>query len=275
MRRNRTPTSYGGWFATLRTGRPARGTQLGPPPPTSTASMPWAAGAASPASCASWSGSLISGGHALPEGWTVAQVRRLARARSSSRANSATANTSSRTPTKIPTLRTPFASIDNARKSPLPPISLANSGRWAGPRRRRGSADLQGTRHQAGGPGHAAPAGRPRRPGRGGRRLASPSCSRGRRAEQPRGMNTTSARQPLHQPDQPQQPKYRPDGHHQRHPPLQLGPPGRRTPNAQHSPDLHRGHQDLGDAHRHQQPAHRDGNYVTATLGEALGLCLC
>jgi hypothetical protein len=81
----------------------------------------------------------------------------------------------------------------------------------------------------------------------------------GRRAEQPRGMATTSARQPLHQPDQPQQPKCRPDGHHQPHPPAQLGPPRRRTPNAQHPPDLHRGHQHLGDAHRHQQPTHRGG----------------
>jgi hypothetical protein len=87
---------------------------------------------------------------------------------------------------------------------------------------------------------------------------------------EPRGMTTTSARQPLHQPDQPQQPKGRPDGHHQPHPPLQLWPPGRRTPGAQHAPDLHRGHQHLGDAHRHQQPIHRGGEYATATLGETV-----
>jgi hypothetical protein len=83
-------------------------------------------------------------------------------------------------------------------------------------------------------------------------------------------MTTTPALQALHQPDQPQQPKCRPDGHHQHHPPLQLWPPRRRTPNAQHPPDLHRADQHLGDAHRHQQPIHCGGDYATATLGETV-----
>jgi hypothetical protein len=135
------------------------------------------------------------------------------------------------------------------------------------PTSRLGDGVLWGTPGDA----TAGRVGRPgRHPGRGGSRLARPWFSRGRRAGEPRGMTTTSARQPLHQPDQPQHPKGRPAGHHQPHPPLQLGPPGRRTPSAQHSPDLHRGHQHLGDAHRHQQPIHRGGEYATATLGETV-----
>jgi hypothetical protein len=77
----------------------------------------------------------------MPEGWTVAQVRRLARTRSSSRASSATARTSAKTPTKIPTLRTLLPGIDNARKSPPPATPLANSGQRLGSaQQQRGSA---------------------------------------------------------------------------------------------------------------------------------------